>query len=86
MQLLSNKITAASMTRHCDIKLTYLGGGGLLVSWFMRACHPMRRYNMLDHIPSDDRPAVVTAMGEVLASWIAYRDDVAEACGVKRPT
>ena len=42
-------------------------------------------WNMLDHIPPNERPAVVTAMGEVLASWIAYRDDVAEACGVERP-
>jgi hypothetical protein len=43
-------------------------------------------WSMLDHIPLGERPAVLKAMGEVLASWVAYRDDVAEACGVERST
>jgi len=39
---------------------------------------------LLDHVGADARPAVVAAMDEVLAAWLAYRDDVAAACGVTR--
>ena len=39
---------------------------------------------MLDHVPEADRVAVVEAMEEALVSWLAYRDGVAEACGLRR--
>jgi hypothetical protein len=39
---------------------------------------------MLDHVPEADRPAVITAMEQVLAGWLAYRDEVATACGLLR--
>ncbi len=39
---------------------------------------------MLDHLPAEDRPAVVEAMEHAVEAWRAYRDDVAEACGVTR--
>lgn len=39
---------------------------------------------MLDHVPVDDRERVVAAMAEAVDAWRAYRDDVAEACGVTR--
>jgi len=39
---------------------------------------------MLDHVPEADRPAVVEAMERALERWLAYRDDVAEACGLSR--
>jgi hypothetical protein len=37
---------------------------------------------VLDHVGAPVRPAVVAAMDAVLAGWLAYRDEVAEACGV----
>ena len=37
---------------------------------------------MLEHIPQDQRNAVVQAMEEALERWSAFRDDVAAACGV----
>ncbi len=37
---------------------------------------------LLDHVAAEQRAAVVAAMAEVLASWLAYRDEVATACGV----
>ena len=37
---------------------------------------------VLDHTPPGDRSVVVAAMQEVLAGWLAFRDDVAAACGV----
>jgi len=41
---------------------------------------------LLDHVPPNDHDAVLRAMNEILAAWLAYRDDVAKACGiVKRP-
>lgn len=40
---------------------------------------------MLDHIPADRRAAVVDAMENTLKLWLAYRDDVAAACGVQPP-
>jgi pyrroloquinoline-quinone synthase len=39
---------------------------------------------VLEFVEPGDRPAVVTAMQEALASWKRYRDDVALACGVVR--
>ncbi len=39
---------------------------------------------MLDHVPAADRARVVEAMKDALALWLAYRDDVAEACGLSR--
>lgn len=39
---------------------------------------------ILDHAGEADRPRAVAAMEEVLAGWLAYRDEVAVACGVAR--
>ncbi|HTV17936.1 MAG TPA: hypothetical protein VMG12_04675, partial [Polyangiaceae bacterium] len=37
------------------------------------------------HVPERARPDVVDAMQRALAAWIAYRDEVANACGLSRP-
>jgi pyrroloquinoline-quinone synthase len=37
---------------------------------------------VLEHTPVAARPGVVEAMHDVLAGWLAYRDEVAAACGV----
>ncbi|MGD8316315.1 MAG: iron-containing redox enzyme family protein [Myxococcales bacterium] len=39
---------------------------------------------MLRHVPPADRSAVVYALSEAVQAWQAYRDDVAEACGITR--
>ena len=39
---------------------------------------------VLDHVPAAERPRVVEAMHQVLAAWLAYRDAVALACGLRR--
>lgn len=39
---------------------------------------------MLEHVPASDHDRVVAAMTEAVDAWRAYRDDVAEACGVTR--
>ena len=39
---------------------------------------------VLDHVSADRRAGVVEGMEVVLARWLAYRDEVAEACGVRR--
>jgi pyrroloquinoline quinone (PQQ) biosynthesis protein C len=39
---------------------------------------------LLDHVPEREREAVVRVVGEALTLWLAYRDDVAEACGLKK--
>ena len=39
---------------------------------------------MLDHAPEDERQDVVVAMRETLAAWLAYRDEVAAAVGLRR--
>ncbi|MBO6933352.1 MAG: iron-containing redox enzyme family protein [Deltaproteobacteria bacterium] len=39
---------------------------------------------MLDHVPEADRDGVIEAMETVLQAWQAYRDAVAEACGLTR--
>ncbi len=38
----------------------------------------------LDHIEAGERLSVVAAMEEALMRWLAYRDGVARACGLKR--
>ena len=39
---------------------------------------------MLNHLPENDRVGVVRALGQAVDAWRAYRDDVAEACGIDR--
>jgi pyrroloquinoline-quinone synthase len=39
---------------------------------------------LLDFVPSAEYGAVLAAMDEALRLWLAYRDDVAEACGLAR--
>ncbi len=39
---------------------------------------------MLEHVGASERRAVLDAMERTLASWLAYRDDVARACGLSR--
>ena len=41
---------------------------------------------VLDHVSASARDGVVAGMERVLGDWSAYRDSVAEACGVIRPT
>ena len=40
--------------------------------------------SLLDHAPAEDRARIVVAMQETLTAWLAYRDAVAEACGLGR--
>lgn len=49
-------------------------GGHRLAAWRV----------MLEHVGEPERPAVVAAMEQTLEAWLAYRDDVARACGVTR--
>jgi hypothetical protein len=39
---------------------------------------------ILDHVPDEQRAHVVTALETVLSAWLAYRDEVAAACGLSR--
>ena len=39
---------------------------------------------ILDHVPADDRRAVVVAVEATLVAWLAYRDEVAAVCGLSR--
>jgi hypothetical protein len=39
---------------------------------------------ILDHVTPTRRGAVVRAMNDALDHWLAYRDQVAEACGIRR--
>lgn len=39
---------------------------------------------VLDFVPPAKRKSVVTAMEQVLAHWLHYRDEVAAACGIER--
>ena len=41
---------------------------------------------MLNYLPESDRIGVVRAMSQAVDSWRAYREDVADACGVTRET
>ena len=40
---------------------------------------------MLDHVEPGRRTAVVAALEGALERWLAYRDEVAAACGLERP-
>jgi pyrroloquinoline-quinone synthase len=39
---------------------------------------------VLDHVGEAERAPVVAAMEHALAAWLAYRDDVAAVCGLRR--
>jgi pyrroloquinoline quinone (PQQ) biosynthesis protein C len=39
---------------------------------------------LLDHVPTGDREGVLSAMRTTLGAWLAYRDEVAAACGLSR--
>lgn len=39
---------------------------------------------VLDHVPEDERENVVSAMERTLTVWLAYRDELAAACGLVR--
>jgi pyrroloquinoline-quinone synthase len=39
---------------------------------------------LLDHVPTSEREGVIAAMEKALAAWLAYRDEVALACGLQR--
>jgi pyrroloquinoline-quinone synthase len=39
---------------------------------------------MLEHVADAERAPVIAAMEQTLAAWLAYRDDVAQACGLTR--
>jgi hypothetical protein len=41
---------------------------------------------LLDHVPAAEHAGVLAALEAVLASWLAYRDEVAAACGLARPS
>jgi hypothetical protein len=41
---------------------------------------------VLDHVSAASRAMVAQGMEVVLARWLAYRDEVAQACGLRRPT
>ena len=38
---------------------------------------------ILDHVPESEREGVLAAMESTLTAWLAYRDEVAAACGVQ---
>ena len=40
---------------------------------------------LLDHVPASEHAGVLAAMEATLAAWLAYRDEVAAACGLTRP-
>jgi pyrroloquinoline-quinone synthase len=39
---------------------------------------------ILDHVPPAERGGVIAAVDGTLAAWLAYRDEVAAACGLSR--
>jgi hypothetical protein len=39
---------------------------------------------LLEHVEPEARAGVVAAMELSLERWLAYRDEVAEACGIER--
>jgi hypothetical protein len=39
---------------------------------------------VLDHVPAADHANVIAAMEATLTAWLAYRDEVATACGLTR--
>ena len=40
---------------------------------------------VLDHVPAAERAGVLDTMAATLASWLAYRDEIAAICGLERP-
>jgi len=46
--------------------------------------HRRAAWEVVKHMPEADHAVVVTAMQETLEAWLAYRDDVAQACGLRR--
>jgi hypothetical protein len=40
---------------------------------------------LLNHVPTTAYDAVIAAVSEALEAWLAYRDEVALACGLSRP-
>ncbi len=40
---------------------------------------------VIDHVPAAARAPVLTSMHDVLVAWRRYRDEVARACGLKKP-
>ena len=40
--------------------------------------------SLLDHVPEPEHANVLAAMEATLAAWLAYRDEVAERCGLTR--
>jgi pyrroloquinoline-quinone synthase len=39
---------------------------------------------VLDHIPASEREGAIAAVERTLGAWLAYRDEVATACGLQR--
>jgi hypothetical protein len=39
---------------------------------------------VLEHVTPAARPRVIAGMERALSTWLAYRDDVARACGLTR--
>lgn len=39
---------------------------------------------LLEHVPESEHERVLATMEEALERWLAYRDDVAKACGLER--
>jgi pyrroloquinoline-quinone synthase len=46
--------------------------------------HRKAAWRVINHVPESDRGAVVSAMRRAVDAWRAYRDNVAEACGIVR--
>jgi hypothetical protein len=40
---------------------------------------------LLDHVPAEARAGCVAALERCLAAWLAYRDEVAAACSIRKP-
>jgi pyrroloquinoline quinone (PQQ) biosynthesis protein C len=46
--------------------------------------HRRAAWAVVDHMAAADYPNIIHIMGEALHAWLAYRDDVAAACGLTR--
>src|SRR6187431_649568 len=73
------------LVRHYGLPLTHLQltkahraveGGHRAAAWRV----------MLDHVSVPERPRVIAAMQTALELWLGYRDGVAQACGLDRPS
>lgn len=42
--------------------------------------------SLLDHVAASEHAGVIAAMEQTLATWLAYRDEVAAACGLDKPS